>query len=105
MGTIIYSSVSDIPTLQDVPHRPSKPRASLANRACSYDNVDREPRLRLQWPVPEDNGSQIQKYQVQVKEIIKKSALPPSPLSKSPEPMSPTPGSPISPLRGNSRYI
>jgi hypothetical protein len=70
MGTIIYSPVSDIPTHQDVPNRPLKPRASIEStpHVCvsgdaSVSPGSREVRLKVQWPAPDDNGSKIMKYQ------------------------------------------
>lgn len=69
-GNRVWSNSIPVPTLQGVPAIPSRPRVEITNRKCSYDPAGKEPRLYVTWTPPNENGSPITKYQVQVREVL-----------------------------------
>ena len=89
MERLLYSDPVPVHTMKDVPQTPVRPRVQLLRAKNPVDPLipsNRDPRLRLVWPAPHDNGAGIEKYQLQVKEELEIDFVGPETFARAPSP-------------------
>lgn len=72
MGNRVSSEIRPVATLVSVPSQPSPPRiAVVATENAMFSQRNRvSQKLRVTWPKPAENGSAIDRYQLQLRETI-----------------------------------